>query len=235
MRASKPGAIVQFAGAIFLVIAYIVYASGESGIEISYGYSGVDSQTYDTTNWGGVIAFAVLGLAIMGVGEWMRRSGVGWPANLAARLGLTGQGGQGGQGGRFAAAAPGNSAVHTTLAVSSHLPAQSLHQALVDALAPAVEPPADPGLYVLGDQPGLIELGYGTAGHAPAFTARVAVNAAATGSTARLGFPTSTPAGANPIYDGYVFGAEMDGLLAQVEGFLGQRQLASTTRAPAPA
>lgn len=225
----KPHHAVAAVAAIFMLIGFLIYNGGESGIETTYHYDTgqVDTDTYSTYNWTGIIICVVLALGIGGLSELMKRRGISWPDSFEGFVGPRNPAQS------FAGAAPGNIAAHTALTVSSHVPPQTLHQALLDTLDPAPIPMSTPAAYLLESRPGLIVIGYGVVSAAPAFTAEVTIMDSPTGSQARLRFPTASAAGPNPVYDGFLFGAQMDGMLAHVEAAMGQRQIGATARVSA--
>lgn len=170
MRANvRPFYIPVAIGGIFLAAALWVYSSGESGVEWTFDYSTGESSTqqYSTYAWGTIITLLLIGIALLLVGAWLQKTRVDWPP--AIRRALAGVNLQPQRG-------PGMTALRSRLLIAGPVPAQQLHQRLLDGFMAAPEPRQDAAVYLLESVPGRVRVAFGIAEAAPLWQVEAAVS-----------------------------------------------------------
>lgn len=181
------------------------------------GYDEVNLYTGETTShykWGAIIVFGLLGFVFAGITTTLKRYDVPWPPFVRKLLGQARLG---------PSMAPGTEAATHTLMFAGGVPAQLLHEAVLDALAADASPGPHPRVYLVENVEGRISVAFGTAGQPPLWDVSVSINAVGPHqSNATLAVGRTSPVGPG-ARAGMVGGAALDAMFRHVEATVPQR------------
>lgn len=186
----RPYYVTGALSVLCVIVFTVVLAAGEHGTVTTVSINGMSTERYFDYNWPSLIVFGVLGFGGIDLTRRLKRSEVGWPESWQrAFAGLH----------LAPAPAPGVRALSCRLMFAGPVPAQEMHGALLEAIAPDREPGGIPRVHLLASVEGRLAVAYGDAGRPPLWIVAARVSASGPShSNAVMAVERSTPAGPGP-------------------------------------